>query len=191
MMGGMRNNRGGFTIVELLIVIVVIGILAAISLVAYGNIQQRTKNTSIITAVNQTIKSIESHSVQESGYPVLNAYACVTTVSGCVEMSGTVRTANSTFDTNIAKVGAIPRSVPNAGSIGLGIIYHHSDTRQFDGQPRRGLLMYFLDGQSQKCGVSDVMSAWGTPGQDAVPSTTGFTANNTTYNKTVCFVSLS
>ena len=37
------QKQKGFTIVELLIVIVVIGILAAISLVAYGNIQSRTK----------------------------------------------------------------------------------------------------------------------------------------------------
>lgn len=189
-MSGMNQRRGGFTIVELLIVIVVIGILAAITLVAYGNIQQRTKNTAIIAAVNQSIKSIQSHVVQENGYPALNNYACITTDSGCVEMSGTVRTANATFDTNIAKVGTIPRTVPNAGTTGNGIIYHHSDTRLFDGQPRRALLMYFLDGQSQKCGVQDVMTAWGTPGQDAVPSTTGYTANNTTYNKTVCFISL-
>lgn len=42
-----RARRGGFTIVELLIVIVVIGILAAISIVAYNGIQNRSNDTVI------------------------------------------------------------------------------------------------------------------------------------------------
>jgi len=43
-MGGrMINKKSGFTIVELLIVIVVIGILAAITIVAYNGIQQRAR----------------------------------------------------------------------------------------------------------------------------------------------------
>lgn len=39
----MRKRQGGFTIVELLIVIVVIGILAAITIVAYNGIQERAR----------------------------------------------------------------------------------------------------------------------------------------------------
>jgi prepilin-type N-terminal cleavage/methylation domain-containing protein len=46
----------GFTIVELLIVIVVIAILAALSVVGYTNIQQRVKNTTKVSTVQQSIK---------------------------------------------------------------------------------------------------------------------------------------
>ena len=41
----MKRRDDGFTIVELLIVIVVIAILAAISVVAYNGIQTRTQET--------------------------------------------------------------------------------------------------------------------------------------------------
>lgn len=45
-------RRGGFTIVELLIVIVVIAILAAITIVSYSGIRQRAENAAISTAVH-------------------------------------------------------------------------------------------------------------------------------------------
>lgn len=41
----MTKTKSGFTIVELLIVIVVIGILAAITIVAYNGVQQRARDT--------------------------------------------------------------------------------------------------------------------------------------------------
>lgn len=41
----MRKSVSGFTIVELLIVIIVIAILATISVVAYNGVQQRAKFT--------------------------------------------------------------------------------------------------------------------------------------------------
>jgi len=49
---------GGFTIVELLIVIVVIGILAAIVIVAYNGVQERARASSVSSALSQTAKKI-------------------------------------------------------------------------------------------------------------------------------------
>lgn len=62
-MGIMRKSTSGFTIVELLIVIVVIAILAAITIVAYNGIQARAKATSITTGFNQIDKSLRMYGV--------------------------------------------------------------------------------------------------------------------------------
>lgn len=53
-----RKYSNGFTIVELLIVIVVIGILAAITVVAYNGIQQRANNAKIASDLAQIQKAI-------------------------------------------------------------------------------------------------------------------------------------
>lgn len=53
----MRKSVNGFTIVELLIVIVVIGILASISVVAYTGIQARAQAAAIVSGINATEKA--------------------------------------------------------------------------------------------------------------------------------------
>jgi len=64
------RRSSGFTIVELLIVIVVIAILAAITIVAYNGIQNRAKTSAAQTAVSQASKKIQVYSVQNSDqYP--------------------------------------------------------------------------------------------------------------------------
>lgn len=67
--GGGNKRRGGFTIVELLIVIVVIGILAAITIVAFNGIQERSKNTQTVNAVASYVKLMNMYKADEGTHP--------------------------------------------------------------------------------------------------------------------------
>lgn len=63
----MQKTKSGFTIVELLIVIVVIAILAAMSIVAYNGIQERARKTSQQATLTQTERSIMTLAAQNGG----------------------------------------------------------------------------------------------------------------------------
>lgn len=65
----MKKTRSGFTIVELLIVIVVIGILAAITIVAYNGTQARGKYTANQSSLNQINKLIQLYYADNGVYP--------------------------------------------------------------------------------------------------------------------------
>lgn len=71
----MKKPAYGFTLVELLIVIVVIAILAAISIVAYNGVQTRANNTQTIDAVGKYIKAYSLHVIDHGNYP--NASGCL------------------------------------------------------------------------------------------------------------------
>jgi prepilin-type N-terminal cleavage/methylation domain-containing protein len=68
----MKDERG-FTIVELLIVIVVIGILAAIVIVAYNGVQNRAKTTSAQAAASTSAKKAEAYNADgpTGAYPLI------------------------------------------------------------------------------------------------------------------------
>lgn len=66
-----RNNSRGFTIVELLIVIVVIAILAAISIVAYQGIQNRAYNSAVVSSVNGYVKLLKMYKADHGAYPAI------------------------------------------------------------------------------------------------------------------------
>lgn len=65
----MNKHKGGFTIVELLIVIVVIAVLAAISVVSYTGIQQRAANTQTLSALQSWVKAMNMYRVDEGKMP--------------------------------------------------------------------------------------------------------------------------
>jgi len=67
------KKQTGFTIVELLIVIVVIGILAAITIVAYNGVQANAKDASLKTTIEQLQKAVELYNAQYGNYPITSA----------------------------------------------------------------------------------------------------------------------
>lgn len=63
------KKQSGFTIVELLIVIVVIGILAAITVVAFTGIQNRGYDASVRADLRNLAAKVEVYRVDASKYP--------------------------------------------------------------------------------------------------------------------------
>ena len=65
----MSKTKSGFTIVELLIVIVVIGILAAITIVAYNGVQNRSKTAAGQALANSIEKKAAAWAAVKGLYP--------------------------------------------------------------------------------------------------------------------------
>lgn len=69
----LNNRQKGFTIVELLIVIVVIAILAAISIVAYTGIQSRARTSAGQQLASQVAKKMEIYNAVNGSYATLRS----------------------------------------------------------------------------------------------------------------------
>ena len=63
------EHRGGFTIVELLIVVVVIAILAAITIISYNGITSRAYDATVKSDLEGMMKTLELWKVDNGGYP--------------------------------------------------------------------------------------------------------------------------
>lgn len=65
----MKKHTYGFTIVELLIVIVVVGVLTAISVIAYTNLQNRARAAAIQSDLTNAMKQLKLYRVTAPEYP--------------------------------------------------------------------------------------------------------------------------
>lgn len=68
----LKKREQGFTIIELLIVIIVIGILAALVITTYNGIQQKARNTERQTDINAIRSQVEAYYAQNGKYPSLD-----------------------------------------------------------------------------------------------------------------------
>jgi prepilin-type N-terminal cleavage/methylation domain-containing protein len=89
----MSQQRTGFTIVELLIVIAVIGVLAAITIVAYNGIQIRANAAKDLSAANGYVKALKML-IEEKGE------AALPTTDSCIGLSAWYQAAPPKFQAN-------------------------------------------------------------------------------------------
>ena len=169
------KSRSGFTIVELLIVIVVIAILAAISIVAFNGIQERSRNTARLTAAGNIYKQLELYT-QQTGSAVGNAGspACIPTdanfdagnggLPDC-QISGSVLSEHATATANLKNAGFSNFSYPatpvqNGATTYRGIVitYFAHTTQGMNGTLRPYTLGFVLEGNNQDCGPNSVRS---------------------------------
>jgi prepilin-type N-terminal cleavage/methylation domain-containing protein len=92
-----KIDQHGFTIVELLIVIVVIGILAAIIIVAYNGMQQRARTSAVMADLTNSAKKMAIDNVNNGSYALTEA--AVDGGKGLPTSSGTTYQYHSTGST--------------------------------------------------------------------------------------------
>ena len=176
-----KRNRRGFTIVELLIVIVVIGILASIIIVAYNGVQQRASNAQRITAARDWIKSIRAYAVINQKYPGPSGVFCIGEsnitnfdanpdadcgVSDNLKHDYAPYGANfdASLKTVVPQLPAFPGSPVQltATTKGLGMLWR-AETYDPTGVniPNVPTLIYFLDGANQDCVLGPLVTPYG------------------------------
>ncbi len=147
-----RSRARGFTIVELLVVIVVIAILAAITIVAYGGITQRANNARVISGVESYVKVFGLYKADNSGYPTQTGCLGANYPGGyCWQGDSGAYQTNPALDAVLAQyLPQKPVLVTSLFSIGIGnnmrggALYHSSD----------GKLVFYLQGVNQNCSIA-------------------------------------
>ena len=105
-----KQKQTGFTIVELLIVVVVIAILAAITIVSYNGITSRANNTAVQNDLSNLAKKIEMIRAEGSSYPLpLTASMGLTATKGSYEVRNNLYYCLSAAGDQFA-LGAVSKS---------------------------------------------------------------------------------
>lgn len=155
------HSRAGFTIVEILVVVIVIGILVGVVVVSYNGAQIKAENAKTSQAVSQYVKAVTSYAVRNGAYPISTTSGCLGTVAACARVSGAATcfsvgaiVADTALATTIA-TEINPAPEPSAQTMTCstnqykGAYYAKNDTTS----GKTASITYFLRG-NQTCSVT-------------------------------------
>jgi prepilin-type N-terminal cleavage/methylation domain-containing protein len=188
-----KQKQTGFTIVELLIVIVVIGVLAAITVVAYNGVQQRAQNTQRITAAKDWQKIITGYTSTNGKYPFSGSWhSCLgsgyeTNWDANPDLdcawSNNIKHPSATTDNAFATIAPAPafptaRLTIGGSAFSGGISLRALETLDPTGAAIANYptLIYWLSGNNQDCALKPVTVV--VTGGIAISDTTKFSYND-------------
>lgn len=149
---GYFKRAKGFTIVELLIVIVVIAILAVIVIVAYQGIQQRADNSRIMETARFYQKAIIAYAADHGGAWPTGGFACLGggyPSNQCWNGPNGTFSVDATTDANLAPYMGGQKPTPatkvlqitSSPDYRLGLLLNAGQNK----------LIYYLEGGGQTC----------------------------------------
>ncbi|HEY1085410.1 MAG TPA: prepilin-type N-terminal cleavage/methylation domain-containing protein [Candidatus Saccharimonadales bacterium] len=162
------GNRQGFTVVELLVVIVVIAILASVSVVAYGGVQTRAENSKTLAGIDQFGKALQIYKARNDGkYPLTGGgfqFGCIAESGTCGNMDGTTNaecvglgvsgisaTLNTAMKTVINTIPAVSDQTMQCQNKNVkGALYVNYGTTYIPAGDPNVYILYFLKGD-QPC----------------------------------------
>ncbi|MGB2686447.1 MAG: prepilin-type N-terminal cleavage/methylation domain-containing protein [Candidatus Saccharimonas aalborgensis] len=133
----MAMSSKGFTILELIVVIVVIGTLTTITVVAFNGIQDRAYMSQIYANVSSTAKLMNSYHIFNRTYPIVANTNCIGKVSDYPATGGFAAgscgidtsnnsswgQANDSFMTMLGTMGTVPTGTTPRIATHYGIKY--------------------------------------------------------------------
>ncbi len=184
-----RNNQRGFTILELLIVIVVIGVLAALVLNAFGNAQERARNAVISRTVKQYESALLQYHADNGAYPAINGNT--RNEGTCVGTGYKDRNGNGRGDCNLFAISEESDSEfndslkpyfsddlppagnyevdPGNGNTWQGFIFGYSPDLKINGNSiGSNFLVFLLEGNDQDCKHASLKPATSWPNFESI-----------------------